>query len=139
MGWLSVIGSIPSLVTGLFGTLNGITSAIANEKLATIAATTEQERIASQERVNTLEQRRDVLIADAAHGSWDIWIRSLIAVGPALYLFKIFVIDKVFGFIFQTSTDPLDPNLWNVVMVVLGFYFLSETSTRISRIVTARK
>lgn len=139
MGWLSVIGSIPSLVTGLFGTLNGITNAIANEKLATIAATTEQERIASQERVNTLEQRRDVLIADAAHGSWDIWIRSLIAIGPALYLFKIFVIDKVFGFIFQTSTDPLDPNLWNVVMVVLGFYFLSETSTRISRIVTARK
>jgi hypothetical protein len=134
--WQLILG-IPGMLSGLFGTLNGITKAISDEKLAQIKATTQEEQIAANERVATLQQRRDVLIADAAHGSIDIWIRSLIAIGPAIYLFKIFVIDKCFGFIFHTRTDPLDANLWNVVMVVLGFYFLSETSTRITRIVSA--
>ncbi len=138
MGIFSAILAIPGLIGGLFGTINSITAAISNEKIALITATTQQEQIAANERINALQQRRDVLIADAAHGSLDIWIRSIIAIGPALYLFKIFVIDKVFGFIFHTTTDTLDPNLWNVVMVVLGFYFLSETSTRITRIVASK-
>jgi len=138
MGLLSLIGGLPALIAGLFGTINGITNAISNEKIALITATTQQEQIAANERINALQQRRDVLIADAAHGSLDIWIRSMIAIGPAMYLFKIFAIDKVFGFIFHTRTDTLDPNLWNVVMVVLGFYFLSETSTRITRIVASK-
>jgi hypothetical protein len=137
MGIFAMIMGIPGLISGLFGTINGVTNAIANEKIAALTATTQQEQIASNERISALQQRRDVLIADAAHGSLDIWIRSIIAIGPASYLLKIFLIDKTFGFIFHTRTDPLDDNLWNVVMVVLGFYFLSETSTRITRIVGA--
>ena len=139
MGIISAILAIPGLMSGLFGTINGITNAISNEKIAALTATTQQEQIAANERIATLQQRRDVLIADAAHGSLDIWIRSTIAIGPAIYLFKIFVIDKTFGFLFHTNTDPLDPNLWQVVMVVLGFYFLSETSTRVARLFAARK
>ncbi len=135
---LGILSSLPALISGAFGTITGITNAISNEKIALITATTQEEQIAANERIDALRQRRDVLIADAAHGSLDIWIRSIIAIGPALYLFKIFVIDKVFGFIFHTTTDTLDPNLWNVVMVVLGFYFLSETSTRITRIVASK-
>jgi hypothetical protein len=84
-GLLSLAGALPSL-----GTVNGITNAISNEKIAALTATTQQEQIASQERSNTLQMRRDVLIADATHGSWDIWIRSAIAIGPASYLLKIF-------------------------------------------------
>lgn len=137
MGILSLLGGLPALISGLFGTINGITSAIANEKIALITANTQEAQIAANERISALQQRRDVLIADAAHGSLDIWIRSIIAIGPAIYLFKIFVIDKVFGFLFHTKTDPLDENLWQVVMVVLGFYFLSETSTRITRIISS--
>jgi hypothetical protein len=138
---LSFILGLPGLISGAFGTINGITNAIANEKLAAIKATTQEEQIAANERVATLQQRRDVLIADASHGSWDIWIRTLIAVGPTIYLFKIFALDKVIGpaLGFNWSTDPLDANLWQVVMVVLGFYFLSETSTKVARIFAARK
>ncbi len=139
MGLLALIGGLPGLISGLFGTINGITNAISNEKIALITAKTQEEQIATNERIDALRQRRDVLIADAAHGSLDIWIRSTIAIGPALYLFKIFVIDKVFGFIFHTSTDRLDDNLWQVIMVVLGFYFLSETSTRVARMFATRK
>lgn len=139
MGLLSLIGGLPALISGLFGTINGITNAIANEKIAALTATTQQDQIAANERVATLQQRRDVLIADAAHGSIDIWVRTIIAIGPALYLFKIFVIDKVCGPLFHTETDPLDDNLWQVVMVVLGFYFLSATSTTVARIFAAKK
>lgn len=139
MGLLSLIGGLPALIKGLFTTVDGITNAISNEKIAQITATTQEAKIASDERINQLQQQRDVLIADAAHGSWDIWIRSAIAIGPAMYLFKIFAIDKVFGFLFHTQTDPLDQNLWQVVMVVLGFYFLSSTSTKVVSILAARK
>jgi hypothetical protein len=138
---LATILALPGLLAGLFGTINGLTAAISNEKIAALTATTQQEQIAANERVATLQQRRDVLIADAAHGSWDIWIRTTIALGPTIYLFKIFAIDKVIGpaLGYEWSTDRLDPNLWQVVMVVLGFYFLSETSTKVARIFAARK
>ena len=136
---LAFLMAIPGLLTGIFGTVNNITNAIANEKIASINATTQEEKIAADERVATLQQRRDVLIADAAHGNIDIWIRSGIAFGPTVYLLKIFIWDKVAQVWTHGSTDPLDPNLWQVVMVVLGFYFLSETSVKVARIVSARK
>jgi hypothetical protein len=135
---LALLGGLPAILAGLFGTINGVTRAISDEKIAALTATTQQEQIAANERVETLQARRDVLIADAAHGSLDIWIRTIVAIGPALYLLKIFLWDKVMGPITHGSTDPLDPNLWNVVMVVLGFYFLSETSTRVTRIFKSR-
>jgi len=136
---LSFLLGIPALISGLFGTINGITNAIANEKIAAITAKTEQEQIAANERVSQLQQQRDVLIADTAHSSLDLYIRSLIAIGPASYLLKIFLWDKVLASWTNGTTDPLDPNLWSVVMVVLGFYFLSATSTTIARIFANRK
>ena len=51
-------------------------------------------------------------------------IRSWLATGPAFLLTKIYIYDKALGQWTGGHTDPLDPNLWNVVMVVLGFYFL---------------
>jgi hypothetical protein len=123
-----LLGLIPSAFT----TISSITNAISNAKIAAIQATTEEAQIAANEQVATLQARRDVLIADASQSHMDIWIRSLIAVGPSVYLAKIFIYDKVLAL---GNTDPLDPNLWNVVMVVLGFYFLATASISISRII----
>lgn len=117
---MGLLGVVPSLTTAL----NGITSAIANERIATINATTDQERIASQERINALNAQRDALLAEVNKSSVPIWIAAGFALGPMFYLNKIFVYDKVLGW---GTTDPLDPNLWNVVMVVLGFYFVHQT------------
>ena len=124
--WL--LTALPSLISGLFGTVNGITNAIANEKIAALNATTDQQRIVAQERVSQMQAQRDVLIADAAHSKLDLWMRFIIAIGPASYLLKIFLWDKVLAVWTNGSTDPIDPNLWNVVMVVLGFYFVSTTA-----------
>jgi hypothetical protein len=124
----AILTALPSLISGLFGTVNGITNAIANEKIAAMTAKTDQERVAAQERVNSLSIQRDVLVADAAHSKLDLYMRSLIALGPACYLLKIFLWDKVLAAWNNGSTDPIDANLWNVVMVILGFYFLTTTA-----------
>lgn len=149
MGWLSLIASIPSILGGLFGTLNGITAAISNEKINAQNAATEQERIHAQERVNTLQARRDLMIAESAHSNLNIIVRSFIGGAVATVLMKLLVWDKVVGSLVgcagkgigasmpctSFNTDPLDSNQWQVIMVVLGFYFLYETSTSVGRIV----
>lgn len=142
---LSLILAIPGLLSGLFGTLNGITSAISNAQIAKINAQTAQEQIHAQETINTLQARRDVMIAESAHSNINGIMRFIVAVGPASYLLKIFLWDKVVGAVVgctvlgaagcsSFNTDALDANLWNVVMVVLGFYFLYDASTTITRI-----
>lgn len=150
MALLSLLGGIPGLISGLFTTVNGITAAISNEKIAVINAKTAQEATEAQERVNTLSMRRDVMIAEAAQSKLNIYIRACLALGPMVLLFKIFIWDKAMGPFFgcvgkvidkvgtdckMFTTDSLDPNLWQVVMVVLGFYFLCEGATGVARII----
>jgi hypothetical protein len=137
--WLiNLFTSVPALVSGMFTTINGITAAIANEKLAQINAKTTEEQINSAERISTLQAQRDLMIAEAATSKLNIIVRSSIALGPALFLLKVFLWDKVIGSFAGCSghtlpgtcstfvTDPLDNNLWSVITIVLGFYFLYE-------------
>lgn len=144
---LALLLGLPGMIGGLFGTINGITAALANAKIAQITATTQQAQIEAAERVNTLQARRDVLIAEAGSGSrLNLIIRSVIAIGPASVLTKLFLWDKVIGSLVGCSqaprgtcgiftTDALDTNMWTVITVVLGFYFVSEVSVGVARII----
>jgi len=117
MEWLA-------LLKGLFGLANPIekiTEAIANTKIAQAQATTDQEKIHSEERISQLQSQRDVLIADSARSSIDLWVRLWLALPPSLPVAKIFVWDKMLGW---GSTDRLSPELWYLVYIVYGFYFL---------------
>jgi hypothetical protein len=110
--------------------IGSIATKIADAYTAKQNATTDQAKIAAGERIKTLEARRDVMVAEG--GSWlNPAMRAYIAFGPATYLFKIFIIDKVLG---MGRTDPLSAELWQVVIYVLGFYFLVEGATTITRI-----
>lgn len=118
MGWLS-------LIPGLFGTINGITTAISNERIKRIQAKTDEERIASDERIKTLEARRQLMLAKS--GQWET--RALmfaLGVGPAFLLTKIYVWDKALGQWTNGTTDKLDENLWWVITAQVGFYFLAS-------------
>jgi hypothetical protein len=143
-----LISAVPSLLKGIFGTVNHVTDALANEKIAVVNATTEQERIAAQERVNTLTLRRDVLINEGRFTRLNVVMRFAIACCVLVILAKILVWDKSVGPFFgcvgklttpealecrQFVTDALDPNLWHLIMVVVGFYFLSEAATILRR------
>lgn len=133
---LALLGLLPAA----FNTVNGITNAIANAKIAGINATTEQDRIAAQEQVAALEARRDVLVAES-HSPWNGLMRFMLALGPMVILNKFLVWDKVVGSFVGCAgpaggamdtcttfrTDPLDPNMWWVITAVVGFYFVAET------------
>ena len=137
-----------SLIPGLFTTVNGITNAISNERIKLIDAKTEQQRIATQENITSLQAKRDVLIAESGRSNINAIIRGSIGAGVALLLGKLYVWDKVIGS-FQGcagtagealrcasfTTDALDGNLWNVVMATIGFYFVYEASVNTARII----
>jgi cadmium resistance protein CadD (predicted permease) len=145
----ALITAIPALISGLFGTVNGITKAIADEKIAGINATTEQERIHSAERVQTLQSRRDLMIAEAGVSKLNIIVRSTMGLSVAIVLFKLLVWDKVIGSLVGCSqalkgtcgkftTDPFDDNQWKIIMIVVGFYFLYEGATAVTRMVKTK-
>lgn len=124
-----------SLLPNLFTTVNGITSAISNERLKLIQAKTDQEKIASEERIASLQAKRDVLVAESSISKVNAIIRATIGGSVAFLLAKIYIWDKSLGVWTGGRTDPLDPNLWNVVMAVIGFYFLYEGAVNSARII----
>lgn len=144
-GLIAFLTGLPGMLSGMFGTINHVTDALTNAKIAQMNATTDQEKIAATERVNTLTLRRDVMIAEAATTKLNVYMRFALAGCVLIILAKIFVWDKSVGPFFgcvgkyadaakiaacqMFVTDPLDDNLWHVVMVVVGFYFLSEAAT----------
>lgn len=111
-----------------------ITDKIVDLQLKKVDAKTEQERIAADERIQSLQARRDVMVAEAGAGiKLNAYIRSAIGASVAFLLLKVMVGDKALGQWTQWRTDPLSPELWYVVMVVIGFYFLSDMAARWKR------
>jgi hypothetical protein len=121
-----MLAAILSALTG------GVASELAAAYRAHEEAQTDAARVAADERIKQLRSIADVQKAEAG-SPINALIRGYIAIGPATYLFKIFMIDKVLGL---GSTDNLSPELWQIAWVVLGFYFLHETVTGTARIVS---
>ncbi|MEH2525879.1 MULTISPECIES: hypothetical protein [unclassified Bradyrhizobium] len=136
---LSWLTAIPSLITGAFGTINNLTAAISNEKINARNAQTQEEKIAAEERIRTLEARRDLMIKEAGVSRANIFVRSALAVPVVIVFWKLLVWDKVVGSLAGCSaappgtcgiftTDPLDDNQWKFIAAVTGFYFLYEAA-----------
>jgi hypothetical protein len=135
------------LIPGLLGTVNGITNAITNEKINLAQSQTEADRIASQQRIASLQAKRDVLIAESGTSKINAIIRGAIGGGVAVVLGKLLVWDKVVGSFYGCAgsagqaiecatfrTDPFDASQWNVVMAAIGFYFVYEGAVNATRI-----
>jgi hypothetical protein len=123
------------LIPGLFTTVNGITNAISNERLKLIDAKTDEARIIAQERITSLQAKRDVLVAESGRSNINAIIRGSIGASVAFLLAKLYVWDKALGDYTGGHTDALDPNLWNVIMATIGFYFLYEGAVNTARII----
>lgn len=120
-----MLPAILGLLPGVFNTVNGITNAIANERLKLIQARTDQDKIESQERISTLEMRKQVLLTQTGH--WETRVlMAAFGLGPAILLTKIYVWDKALGEWTNGHTDKLDDNLWWVITAQIGFYFLAS-------------
>jgi hypothetical protein len=135
-----------SIITTLLGFADPITKIvgkIVDLRAQQTNAATEVEKAAIGEEIAALQARRDVLIAESS-SRVNPFMRALIAIGPALFICKVFLFDKVLGAFVGCngdtstmpgcrvfSTDALDPNLWFVVTAVLSFYLL--TTNRLFR------
>jgi hypothetical protein len=122
--WLAKIG---------IGTIAGqIAEAYAQRQNAETA----QQRIAAEERIKTLEAQRDVLVAETANGGLSSWIRPLFALPFVIYIWVLVVWDKLIcnwaGW--SCATDPLGDNLTDIMMIVIGAYFIGRSAEKVTRI-----
>ena len=128
------VGALLGVAKDFLGPLQDVFKKIEDTKVALAQAANESEKNRLTAQLGALQVQAQVLQTQASLQAEEsrttrlnIWIRSWIAAGPAFLLTKIYVYDKALGQWTGGHTDALDPNLWNVVMVVLGFYFLHET------------
>lgn len=113
----ALLPALPTIVLRLIGAYGEKNAAAANVEIQSRQAKADVQRAESGSRINA-------------------FMRAFIAIGPALYLFKIFAIDKVIcpPLGLACRTDPLSPELWQVVTAVVGFYFLYEGAIGVTRI-----
>lgn len=114
------------------GPLEKITEAIASVQLAKAKAMTDKEKIAADERLKTLEAKRDVLIAESGD-KLNRSMRALIALPVVIWLWKIIVFDNVFGAWLGWSTPPLSDSIWSIVLTIIGFYFVDSIASRFQK------
>lgn len=110
----------------LGSSLPSIISQISEERKRQADAKTEQERIASDERIRQLEAQRDVVLASYGNRFNDV-VRLLWALPFIIYIWKLILWDKVMEW---GVTDPLSPVLEYILWTVLGGYFLERIVRR---------
>ncbi len=115
-----------SLFLSLLGGLPAIIQQIAAAHTAKANALTDQDRIAADVQIKTLEAKRDVMVAES-RSPWNQIMRSLYALPPGIYLAKLYIWDKVLGW---GSTDGLSPLLETILLTVVSFYFLQDIAER---------
>lgn len=117
-----------SLLVGLFtGPLGTIAKELKDAYLKKQDAKTEQERIAAEERIATLEARKAVILA-AQSDPIERFVRIAWALPMVLYTWKLIIWDKILEW---GATDNLSPDLWNIYMIVLAGYFVDVTIRRL--------
>lgn len=129
---LNIIG----LITGLGPLLIALGDKLAGLLIAKQQAKTQEELAKINQQIEEVHDKRAVLVAESGSRINSI-IRSIAALGPIIYLNKIYLWDKVGGSFAGCagnsaqycntyfSTDAIDPNLWWVAFGVIGFYFLT--------------
>jgi hypothetical protein len=109
--------------------IGSIVNRLASAYEAREKAKTEHEKLAADIKVKGLEARASV---QRAESRWFVntIIRGLFAIPVAYYYGKIFIYDKALGL---GSTDPLSDELVWTARVIIGFYFLYETTQGLRR------
>lgn len=134
-----MLSFILGLIPGALNTVNGITNAISNQKIAAIKANTEEERIRAEENVKVLQARRDALIVSMQRSKFPIYVQGGLGVCGLVIIAKLAIWDKVIGSFMGCAgkaaqfldgcstfrTDPLGTDLSILVSAVIAFYLIA--------------
>lgn len=121
--WLSVIQGVLGFVSG---PLARITDKIVELKIQQTNAVTEQAKVKAGEEVATMEAQRDVLIAESARSSLNVFLRTGFALPCVIYLWVL-----LFWWIFNVKIPPPPDDLHYMMPIVAGFYFVTVIGTRL--------
>jgi hypothetical protein len=116
--------AIPSLISGLFSTINTVSNNLSNERINLQNATTDRERAEISERISALQATKDVLVAEAARSKVPVYVQLLMTLPWVLYIGKVVIWDKLLGW---GETDTLSPQEWYLCYIVYGFWFVHST------------
>jgi len=117
-----IVGILAKFFLG--GGLSAIGDQLNRAYAAKLAATTSEATLAAEKEIALLAAKREVLLAEVGAGGLRSWIRPLFALPFVIYIWKLVVWDKVLGY---GSTDSLSPDLANIMMLIIGAYFLDRT------------
>lgn len=111
----------------LINPLARVAEKIADTKVRIAAEQNTAARIALEGELATLEARRSVILAAQAD-PFERWVRIGFALPFVLYLWKLVVWNKLLGL---GATADLSANLWNILYIVLGGYFVYTVVRRL--------
>jgi hypothetical protein len=141
---LNIIGLIPTVLTfltGLSGTVGKVSDNIKELEIAKESTKSNKEKAIIDAQIQEAHDRKDVLVAEAG-SRINAVIRACIAIGPGMYVFKYYAIDKVIGSIIgcrgddmatycsRFATDGLNAQMAVVLTAVIAFYFLYDLGKR---------
>src|SRR5690606_13791820 len=114
---------------GLVDPIARIVGKIADARVEMAKAETDKDRTAAEERIRGLEARKAVLVAESG-SRLNGFIRAGFALPFVIYNGKLVLWDKVLGL---GRTDPLSPELFQIELACIGFYFLHSIVQRWKR------
>ena len=117
---MSLFGTFLSWLTG--GGIKAIGGELRAAYEAKLRAQTDAEKRAAEETIARLEAQQSILLAEQGR-RLTAWVRPAIAAPFVVYLWKLIIYDKVLAW---GSTDNLSPELWQMMTVVIGAYFLTR-------------
>jgi len=112
----------------LSGPISNISKDLKEAYQARLNAQNDSERIAAEERINLLEARKSVILA-AQGDPFERFVRIAFAIPFVIYLWKLVMWDKVLEW---GVTDDLSQNLWNILFIVLGGYFVDTIVRKVT-------
>lgn len=116
-----MIGAVVSWFLG--GGIASIGKQLTDAYALKLKAQNDHERLEADKLIATLEAQQAVLVSE--QGSWATrWVRPAFALPFVVYIWKLVIYDKVLG---MGATDNLSPELWQLMMVVFGAYFLGRS------------
>lgn len=120
------LGAIAGFAKSLIAPLSHVWDKIEDTKVQLAQAANESDKIRLTAKLGVLEKRADLMAQESRVSKLNIYVRTAIGGGVAFLIDKILVWDKALGQWTGGHTDPISPELWHTVWVVLGFYFLYE-------------
>jgi len=143
---LSIVGLIPtvlSFLTGLSGTVGKVSDNIKELEIAKEKTKSDKELKEIDAQILALHDQKDVIIANAGNRLYQV-LGFILFLGPAIYTFKYYAIDKAFGglagcsgeaggilpYCYPFRTDALSPEMAVVLTAALGMFALQTTFKR---------